>query len=157
MLPAGDRRWATVLDFLADRLPAVGREAWRLRLSAGDVLDDGGQAADADLPYRGGGRLYYWRALDDEPVIPFEATVLFQDAHLLVVDKPHFLPVTPTGRFVQPEPAGAAQAGPAGIETLSPDPPHRPGDRRAGGVQPAPAGPRRLPGALPRTLGGQGL
>ena len=101
LLPADDRRWATVLDFLGERLPAVGRETWAQRLAAGDVLDDLGRAVHGAAPYQGGGRLYYWRALDAEPAIPFEATVLFQDAHLLVVDKPHFLPVTPTGRFVQ--------------------------------------------------------
>ena len=101
LLPADDRRWPTVLDFLGERLPAVGREAWAQRLAAGDVLDELGRVVHGAAPYQGGGRLYYWRALDAEPVVPFEATVLFQDAHLLVVDKPHFLPVTPTGRFVQ--------------------------------------------------------
>src|SRR3546814_16701681 len=27
--------------------------------------------------------------------------VLYRDAHLLIADKPHFLPVVPSGRFVQ--------------------------------------------------------
>jgi tRNA pseudouridine32 synthase / 23S rRNA pseudouridine746 synthase len=101
LLPPGAPHWPTLLDFLAERLPAVDRDAWHQRTVAGQVLDDHGQPVRATDAYRGGGRLYYWRALHDEPEIPFEATVLFQDAHLLVVDKPHFLPVTPTGRFVQ--------------------------------------------------------
>jgi len=46
-------------------------------------------------------RLYYYRALPDEPRIPFEAAVLFQDEHLVLADKPHFLPVTPSGRYLQ--------------------------------------------------------
>jgi len=46
-------------------------------------------------------RLYYYRALDIEPRIPFEAAVLFQDDHLVVADKPHFLPVTPSGHYLQ--------------------------------------------------------
>jgi tRNA pseudouridine32 synthase/23S rRNA pseudouridine746 synthase len=33
--------------------------------------------------------------------LPFQAQVLFEDEHLLVADKPHFMPVTPTGRYVQ--------------------------------------------------------
>lgn len=33
--------------------------------------------------------------------IPFEETVLFQDEYLVVADKPHFLPVIPSGRYVQ--------------------------------------------------------
>jgi tRNA pseudouridine32 synthase/23S rRNA pseudouridine746 synthase len=36
----------------------------------------------------------------DEPRIPFDETVLHHDAHLLVADKPHFLPVTPSGAHV---------------------------------------------------------
>ena len=119
LLPAGDSRWPTLLDFLAERLPAVDRGAWQQRLSDGQVLDEHGQPVRADNAYRGGGRLYYWRALDDEPEIPFEATVRFQDAHLLVVDKPHFLPVTPTGRFVRQSLLVRLKQA-TGIETLSP-------------------------------------
>ena len=36
-----------------------------------------------------------------EPEVPFEASILFQDEHLLVADKPHFLPVTPAGSYVR--------------------------------------------------------
>ena len=32
---------------------------------------------------------------------PFDEEILYRDAHLLVVDKPHFLPVTPVGKYVQ--------------------------------------------------------
>ncbi|WP_066261108.1 pseudouridine synthase [Hydrogenophaga flava] len=119
LLPADDRRWPTLLDFLAERLPAVDRGAWQQRLSGGQVLDDHAQPVRADDAYRGGGRLYYWRALDDEPEIPFEATLRFQDAHLLVVDKPHFLPVTPTGRFVRQSLLVRLKQA-TGIDTLSP-------------------------------------
>jgi tRNA pseudouridine32 synthase/23S rRNA pseudouridine746 synthase len=70
-------------------------------MAEGHVLDEAGQALRADAPYRGGERVYYYRALPDETEIPFAASVLFQDAHLLVADKPHFLPVTPGGRYVQ--------------------------------------------------------
>lgn len=119
LLPAGDSRWPTLLDFLAERLPAVDRGAWQQRLYDGQVLDEHGQPVRADNAYRGGGRLYYWRALDDEPEIPFEATVRFQDAHLLVVDKPHFLPVTPTGRFVRRSLLVRLKQA-TGIDTLSP-------------------------------------
>jgi tRNA pseudouridine32 synthase/23S rRNA pseudouridine746 synthase len=46
-------------------------------------------------------RQYYFRALEVEARIPFEAEVLWQDEHLLVVDKPHFLPVMPSGKYLQ--------------------------------------------------------
>jgi tRNA pseudouridine32 synthase/23S rRNA pseudouridine746 synthase len=46
-------------------------------------------------------RVYYYRTLDAEARIPFDEQVLFQDDQLVVVDKPHFLPVTPTGKYLQ--------------------------------------------------------
>ena len=98
---AGDARWPGVIDFLDERLPKVGRAAWAERLATGAVLDEAGQAVPPEAPYRGNTRLYYYRELPDEEVVPFEETVLYQDAHLVVADKPHFLPVTPGGRYVQ--------------------------------------------------------
>lgn len=90
-----------MLDFLAERLPAVSRDSWQLRMACGEVLDDDARPVDPGQPFRHGTRLYYYRGLPMEPDIPFEATILHQDAWLVVADKPHFLPVTPTGRYVQ--------------------------------------------------------
>jgi tRNA pseudouridine32 synthase/23S rRNA pseudouridine746 synthase len=103
-LPAvkpGASPWASTLEFLDHRMPEVGRAVWAERLANGDVLDEEACALSPAAPYRGGTRLYYYRALADEVVVPFEETVIYQDAHLVVADKPHFLPVTPGGRFVQ--------------------------------------------------------
>lgn len=93
--------WPTVLDFLAERLPRVSRDGWQQRMQAGEVLDDDGQPLPPSAPYPHGTRVYYWRALPQETPIPYTETVLFQDEHLVVADKPHFLPVTPGGRYVQ--------------------------------------------------------
>ncbi len=90
-----------LLDFLAQRMPGVSRQQWSDRLAQGLVLHENGQAALPDQSCQPGQRLYYYRHLADEPVLPFQAQVLFEDAHLLVVDKPHFMPVTPSGRYVQ--------------------------------------------------------
>ncbi|MBT1177520.1 23S rRNA pseudouridylate synthase [Bifidobacterium callimiconis] len=35
----------------------------------------------------------------DEPDIPFEFTVLYEDERIIVIDKPHFLPTTPRGMW----------------------------------------------------------
>ena len=98
-LPAGD--WPTFTDFLVQRFPAIARDTWLERMAAGRVVDEFGVAVTAERPYRGHMRLYYYRALEVEARIPFEAAVLFQDAHLVVADKPHFLPVTPSGHYLQ--------------------------------------------------------
>ena len=99
VLPPGP--WPRVLDFLVQRFPGVRADAWLQRLQGGDVLDDQGALVPPDAHYRAGQRLYYFRTVQAEPPIPFEATVLWQDAHLLVVDKPHFLPVLPSGKYLQ--------------------------------------------------------
>jgi tRNA pseudouridine32 synthase/23S rRNA pseudouridine746 synthase len=93
--------WPTVLDFLVQRLPAVSRADWLRRMAAGEVVDGEGAPVGPDDAYRPQGRVFYYRALDDEPELPFEAEVLFQDEHLVVADKPHFMPVVPTGPYLQ--------------------------------------------------------
>jgi len=90
-----------LLDFLAQRMPGISRSEWAQRLAQGLVLHEDGQAALPHHRCQPGQRLYYYRHLPDEPELPFQAQVLFEDEHLLVVDKPHFMPVTPTGRYVQ--------------------------------------------------------
>jgi len=98
-LPPGP--WTTVFECLCARFPGVGSRAWRDRFARGRVLDAAGRALPVDAPYRVGAEIRYYREVIDEPRIPFEETVLHVDEHLVVVDKPHFLPVVPAGRFVR--------------------------------------------------------
>ena len=92
--------WKTMFEFLVQRFPDVGAALWQDRLARGEVVDEAGNAIADFTPYAWGGRIFYYRELHNETVIPFNETVLFQDEHILVVDKPHFLPVIPTGRFL---------------------------------------------------------
>ncbi|GHA70377.1 pseudouridine synthase [Cognatilysobacter bugurensis] len=90
-----------LLDALCERFPGVTAEVWLGRFARGRVLGEGGRALDPDAPVRTGLDIYYYRELEHEPPIPVRETVLHVDAHLIVVDKPHFLPVVPAGRFVR--------------------------------------------------------
>ena len=108
---------STVEAFLAGRLPRV--TDWPERLARGEVLDEAGQPVAPGSACRAGAVLWYWRSLPPEPRVPVEIEVLHQDEHLVVVDKPHFLPVTPTGRFLQ-ETVLVRLKRLLGIETLSP-------------------------------------
>ena len=102
-LPSGP--WPTLIDFLAERFPNVTRQTWLDRIHRGDVTDEVGQPLTlpqaTQAPYPANTRLYYYREVLHEPVIPFDEVVLYQDDHLLVVDKPHFLPVVPSGGYLQ--------------------------------------------------------
>jgi tRNA pseudouridine32 synthase/23S rRNA pseudouridine746 synthase len=98
-LPPGP--WSTVLEGLCARFPAIGRERWLDRIERGLVRDADGRAVAADAAYRVGAELTYYREVESEPEIPFDEVVLHADEHLVVVDKPHFLPVTPAGKHVE--------------------------------------------------------
>lgn len=93
--------WRTALDFLAERFPAISREVWSTRMSGGEVSNEAGESVTAQTPFVPHQKIYYFRSVVDEPHIPFEETVLYQDEYIVVADKPHFLPVVPAGRFVQ--------------------------------------------------------
>lgn len=98
-LPPG--QWPSLLDGLCARFPRIGRDLWRDRFARGRVQDAQGRALAADQPWQVGLEILYFREVSDEPSIPFSETVLYQDAHLLVADKPHHLPVTPAGGYVR--------------------------------------------------------
>jgi tRNA pseudouridine32 synthase/23S rRNA pseudouridine746 synthase len=91
----------TVLDFLGQRFPGISGSEWLARVDAGDVIEESGQPVHASTQFRAGLRLYYYRSWPDEAPIPFQEVVVYQDADLIVVDKPHFLPVMPSGKYVQ--------------------------------------------------------
>ncbi len=100
-LPAQTPACDSVLEFLAQRFPAVDRQRWHLRMERGDVLDATGQPLPPDAPYRPASRIYYYRDVDCEPAVPFREQILYEDDHILVADKPHFLPVLPSGEYLQ--------------------------------------------------------
>ena len=97
--PSG--QWPTITEFLVERFPAIARPVWLARMADGLVHDELGQPVTAARAYQGHIRIYYYRALAAEPRIPFDEAIVFQDAHLVVADKPHFLPVTPSGHYLQ--------------------------------------------------------
>lgn len=99
VIPADCRR--PLLDFLAERFPAVASTTWMARMARGEVLDERNSIMRPDTLCRPNTKIYYYRELEAETRIPFDEVILHIDAHLLVVDKPHFLPVTPSGRFLQ--------------------------------------------------------
>ncbi|PSS59176.1 pseudouridine synthase [Pseudomonas sp. BBP2017] len=98
-LPPGN--WVTVLDCLSEHFKAIGREQWLDRITRGRVLDAQGEPINVALAYKPGLRIHYFREVPNEKPIPFEEQILHVDEHLVVADKPHFLPVTPTGEYVE--------------------------------------------------------
>ncbi|MEA9603724.1 pseudouridine synthase [Polynucleobacter sp. JS-JIR-II-c23] len=98
-LPA-DQTHPNLLQFFIAQFPHIPGDEWEQRFTEGLILDQDGQALSAKSPYLPNTHLLYFRRLAREPEIPYEEQILFQDEHLVVADKPHFLPVTPSGLYL---------------------------------------------------------
>ncbi len=88
-----------VLEYYSQRYRHSSPEEWRRRILVGQVLVDG-QGVSPDAPLRLGQWLTYHRPPWDEPDVPLDLTVLYEDADLVVVAKPSGLPVLPGGGFL---------------------------------------------------------
>ena len=117
-LPA-DQSHPNVLQFFIQQFPHVEAKEWESRFAQGLVLNDEGRALEAGEPYQANIHLIYFRRLAREPEIPFEEVILYQDEHILVADKPHFLPVTPSGLYLHQTLLNRLKKK-TGIQTLSP-------------------------------------
>jgi tRNA pseudouridine32 synthase / 23S rRNA pseudouridine746 synthase len=99
-LPPPGGAFPTVLDFLAARFPAIPRRTWEARIAAGRVFLRAGGAVHPGTPCEPGAEVGYFREVDREAPVPFDEQVLYADEHMVVACKPHFLPVTPSGPYV---------------------------------------------------------
>ena len=99
-LPRIEKPYPTILEFLTQRFPSVGQSVWEERILTGKVLDDAGVPITLETPYVPQKRLFYYREVLEEPLIPLPEKTLFQNDELLVACKPPFLPVTPSGPYV---------------------------------------------------------
>lgn len=91
----------TVIEHLHERFPHLGHEAVTRRLADGEIVGNDGTRITATTPAADHEFIWYYRSVPHEPPVPFEITVLHADENLVVADKPHFLPTTPGGQFLQ--------------------------------------------------------
>ena len=99
-LPCIEKPYPSILAFLVQRFPRVGRATWEQRIVQGKVLDEAGEPITRGTPYLPQKRLFYFREVVEEPLIPLQEKVLFQNDEILVVCKPPFLPVIPSGPYI---------------------------------------------------------
>ncbi len=99
-MPDRDKPYPTILAFLVSRFPQINESIWLGRIASGKVLSEEGTPISLATPYVPNQRLFYFREVAEEPIIPFQERILYKSEHLLVVCKPHFLPVTPGGPYV---------------------------------------------------------
>jgi tRNA pseudouridine32 synthase/23S rRNA pseudouridine746 synthase len=99
-LPQTNPGVATVLEYLIIKFPYIDAQVWQQRMADGKVHWHDGTLITQQSAFQPQQRVYYFREVENEPCIPFQETILFQDPHILVAYKPHFIPVTPGGIYV---------------------------------------------------------
>lgn len=117
-LPA-DQAHPNLLTFFVKQFPHIAEGEWVSRFNEGLILDQEGQTLSANDQYLPNSHLIYFRRLARESEIPFQESILYQDEHILVADKPHFLPVTPSGLYLHQTLLNRLKKS-TGIQTLSP-------------------------------------
>ena len=100
-LPKFDSAPRTIFEFLLARFPQVNTNTWRERISHGLVTLSDGSKLREDSPYRHGLTVFYRKEVPSEPAPAEEPVVIYRDEEILVVDKPHGMPVTPSGEYVE--------------------------------------------------------
>ncbi|TCM63710.1 tRNA pseudouridine32 synthase/23S rRNA pseudouridine746 synthase [Acinetobacter calcoaceticus] len=92
---------STVFAYLCQHFPHIDAAEWRQRFDDQLVFDQHGHVLSISSGYQAEQHIYYYRFLAHEIHVPFYEQILFETDDLLVVDKPHFLTMSPTGQYVQ--------------------------------------------------------
>lgn len=93
--------WPTISAYMIDRFQHLDREVLLKRFDEGGIVNAAGDPVHRNAALNAEEFVWYYRDPPVEKSIPFESQILYQDRDLLVVDKPHFLPTTPSGRYLQ--------------------------------------------------------
>ncbi|MFG2950647.1 RluA family pseudouridine synthase [Streptomyces adustus] len=92
--------WPTVRAYLVERMSGAPPGAVAAMFGDGLVVGADGRALPSETAYAPGAYVWFHRELPAEVPVPFELEVVHRDAHIVVVDKPHFLATTPRGGHV---------------------------------------------------------
>ncbi|WP_449374518.1 pseudouridine synthase [Arthrobacter psychrolactophilus] len=93
--------WATAMDYVLEKFSHVDPAGIIDRFVRGEVQALGGEIVTPTTPLTEHMFIWYYRELPVEKRLPVELSIIHQDENLVVVDKPHFLPTTPGGMYVQ--------------------------------------------------------
>lgn len=97
-LPHGE--WLTIFDYLCWRFPQIKATEWSLRFQSKEVVFENGETISVNSPYQSERHLYFYHHVPDEVKVPFEEKIVYQNENIIVADKPHFLPVAPSGKYL---------------------------------------------------------
>lgn len=93
--------WPSIAAYMAERFFHLDSETLFERFDRGEIVDRAGAPIARDAPLGAAEFIWYYRLPPQETPLPVEIAMLHQDRDLVVVDKPHFLPTTPGGKYLQ--------------------------------------------------------
>lgn len=93
--------WTTAMEYVLEKFGHVDPAGIVERFERGEVRALDGEIVTTSTPLAEHLFIWYYRELPVEERLPVELSILHQDENLVVVDKPHFLPTTPGGMYVQ--------------------------------------------------------
>jgi tRNA pseudouridine32 synthase/23S rRNA pseudouridine746 synthase len=93
--------WPTVSAYMVERFFHLDPDWLLERFDRGEIVARDGSPVACDAPLGSVEFLWYYREPPTEQAVPFTEEILHQDEHLVVIDKPHFLPTIPGGKFLQ--------------------------------------------------------
>ncbi len=91
----------TIFDYLRQHFPHIHASEWQQRFDDRLIYAADGSQLQLNSAYTPNTHIFYYRFLAHEIHVPFQHEILFENDDLIVVDKPHFLTMSPTGQYVQ--------------------------------------------------------
>lgn len=88
-------------EYLCQEFSHISATEWQQRFDDELIYAADGTILSFDSPYLANQHIYYYRFLAHEIPVPFQHQILFENEDLCVVDKPHFLTISPSGQYVQ--------------------------------------------------------
>lgn len=93
--------WPTIADYVVHRFGHMDADVLYGRFASGEIVGADGEPILRDAALGSHRFIWYYRDVPVEVPVPFREEILHVDDDLVVIDKPHFLPTTPGGRYVR--------------------------------------------------------
>ncbi|SQD79123.1 pseudouridine synthase [Moritella yayanosii] len=100
VLPENVTDKPTVCSFLIGHFKQIDATVWQQRIIDGKVHWRDGSLITLDCAFIPRERVYYYREVAVEKKIPFPEKIMYEDDHIIIAYKPHFLAVSPSGQFI---------------------------------------------------------
>ena len=91
----------SIYAYLTENFAHIDTNEWQQRFASGLVYSHSGEQLTVESAYTPNQHVFYYRFLMHEIHVPFQHQILFENEDLLVVDKPHFLTMSPSGQYLQ--------------------------------------------------------